>query len=63
MSEPIPAAAIEAAAKFMFEHAFGRRWETAGTYWQVLYRTDARSVLEAAAPHMVDEAYRKGRIE
>lgn len=52
----IPAEAVEAAAKAIWNNARIEPWEDAHWYLTEEYRNDARIALEAAAPHIRAQA-------
>ena len=61
-NQVIPVEAVEAAAKAMLaagNHVGG--WDALPVFMQDNYLRDARAALEAAAPHMLAEAWDEGR--
>ena len=61
MNNPvIPAEAVEAAAIAMSECG-ADGWEDQGAHFQGVMRRDARRALEAAAPHLMAEAFEQGQ--
>lgn len=56
-NQVIPAEAVEAAAKAAFAQTYdASEWELVVIQTQARYMRDARTALEAAAPHMLAEA-------
>lgn len=57
----IPAEAVEAAVQAIYEHAnLGAPWGDAAPDWREAYRASVLAGLEAAAPHMLAEAWQAG---
>lgn len=61
----IPEQAVEAAAKVTFEGLFdldeSDKWEDVSATEREPYERQARAALEAAAPHMLAQAFDQGR--
>lgn len=58
----IPDEAVEAAAKALYQNTL-TSWDGAHARTKELCRRDARAALEAAAPHLLAEAWREGCAE
>ena len=59
----IPEAAVEAAAKAASENTSIRgMWDNATTEWKRAYRASLVAALEAAAPHLMAEAWEVGMV-
>ena len=56
----IPDVAVEAAAKCTYEREMGVNWDGLQSSVKRGYLEDARAALEAAAPHMLAEAWDEG---